>query len=105
MAARNSEAKEKMRQELRAIAKKNRQAFEGAFSEEINGLLGLSRDEVDAVTPDTTDLAAYAELIEVVKDASRRNLTQADLKRRIRGLGEVSVTLAKKVGPLAKLLS
>jgi hypothetical protein len=105
MADRKNEAKERLRRDLKAIALRNRQAFEGTFATEIEGLLGLSRAEIDAITPDGTDLAVYADLIEVVKDASRKNLSQADLKRRIRALGEVSVRIANKVGPLAKLLA
>jgi hypothetical protein len=105
MATRRNDAKEKMRLELKAIIKKNNEAFQGEFAEEIKGLLGLSRDEIDAITPDVTDLAVYAALIEVVKDASRKNVSQAELKARIRGLGNVAVEIAKKVGPLAKLLA
>jgi hypothetical protein len=101
----NSEAKEKMRRELQAIIRKNREAFQGEYADEINALLGLSRETVDAITPDSTDLAEYDRLIEVVKDASRKNLSQAELKVRIRELGDVAVQIAKKVAPLASLLS
>ena len=105
MPTRRNEAKEKMRLELKAIIKKNNEAFQGEFEDEIKGLLGLSREEIDAITPDVTDLATYATLIEVVKDASRKNLSQADLKARIRALGAVAVDIAKKVPRLAKLLA
>lgn len=104
MATRGSPAKEKMRLELKAIIEKNQEAFRGEFNEEIQGLLGLSRADIDAITPDVTDLETYAALIEVVKDASRHNLSQADLKAGIRNLGDLAVKIAKKVPSLAKLL-
>ena len=93
-----NEAREAMRRELRAFARKNREAFTGKYATEINALAGLSKEEIDAITPDGTDLAVYATLMDVVKDASRKNLRQADLKQRIRELGEVAVEIAKKVG-------
>lgn len=105
MATRRSDAKEKMRLELKAIIKKNHDAFQGEFAEEIDGLLGLSREEIDAITPDATDLATYATLIEVVKDASRKNVSQASLKARIRELGDVAIDIAKKVPTLARLFT
>jgi hypothetical protein len=94
-----------MRRELRAIIKKNRDVFEGKYAEEISGLLGLSREEIDAITPDATDLATYDLLIEVVKDASKKNLSQAELKARLKELGGVALDIAKKVGPLAGLFA
>jgi hypothetical protein len=105
MPARTSVAKEKMRRELRAIVRKNRIAFEGDYADEIDELLGLSREEINAITPDGTDLATYDQLIEVVKDASRKNLSQAQLKARVKELGEVAVAIARKVGTLAALLA
>lgn len=91
--------------ELREILRRNRDAFLGAYREEIDGLLGLSRQEIDAITPDATDLETYDALIEVVKDASRRNLAQAQLKARIQELGEVAVGIAGRVPRLAALFT
>jgi hypothetical protein len=85
--------------------KKNREAFEGKYADQLNGLLGLSRDEIDAITPGTTDLEIYDQLIAVVKEASRSNLTQAQLKSQIKALGETAVAIAKKVGSLAAILA
>jgi hypothetical protein len=99
-----STAKEKMRKELQAIIRKNRAAFEGEYGAQVQELLALSRDDIDAITPDGADLAVYDQLIEVVKGASRKNISQAQLRARIRELGDVAVTIAKRVGGLAKLL-
>jgi len=105
MAPRGNSAKEALRKQLQAIIRRNREAFEGTYADEIDGLLGLSRDEIDAITPDATDLAVYDQLIEVVKDASRKNLSQAELKRRVKALGAVAVEIARKAGPLAALFA
>jgi hypothetical protein len=98
-----SDATERLRADLRLIIRRNREAFEGEYGEQIKALLGLSRDQIDAITPDTTDLAVYDQLIEVVKDASRKNLSAAQLRGRIKALGTVAVAIAKQAGVLAAL--
>ena len=60
-------------QDLQETLIKSQAAFRGEYKDELNELLGLSRAEVDAILPGTTDLEAYDQLIEVVKYASRVN--------------------------------
>lgn len=91
------------RKKLQERAKANRLAFEGQYREEIEGLLGLSREELDQITPDTTDLETYDQLITVVKEASAANIAQAELKNRIMELGKIAVSIAKHVPKLAAL--
>lgn len=91
------------RKKLEERAKMNRLAFEGQYREEIEGLLGLSREELDRITPDKTDLEIYDQLITVVKEASAANIAQAELKTQIMELGEVAVSIAKRVSKLAVL--
>ena len=81
----------------------NREAFEGQYGEQLNGLLGLSKDEIDAVTPDNTDLLVYEQLITIVREASRVNVAQAQLKENIEHLGDVAIQIAKRVRSLAPL--
>ena len=94
---------EAYRKKLKERAKANRLAFEGQYREEIKELLGLSREELDQITPDTTDIETYDQLITVVKEASAANLAQAELKNHILELGEVAVSIAKRVPSLAAL--
>ena len=82
----------------------NRRAFEGQYKEELNGLMGLSKAEVDAVTPDGADLLAYDQLITVVKEATEANLAQAELKEQIEELGHIAIEIAQKVPALATIL-
>lgn len=96
---------ETFRRSLRSSLKKNREAFEGKYAEQLEGLLGLSREEIDAITPDVTDLQIYDQLITVVKEASRANVTQAQLRSQIIALGETAVVVAKKVVSLAAILA
>jgi hypothetical protein len=93
------------RKDLKNDLKAGREAFEGEFADELNELMGLSREEIDAITPDATDLQEYDRLIAVVKQASRHNLSQAQLADNIRALGDVAVRIAKKSGKLAALLA
>ena len=96
---------EEYRRRLRERLRRNREAFEGAYKDQLDGLSGLSREEVDRITPnDVTDLETYNELIEIVKEASASNLEQAELVTQIKELGEVAVNIAKRVPSLAALL-
>ena len=93
------------RKRLEERAKVNRQAFDGIYKDDIEGLLGLSREEIDRITPDTTDLETYDQLITVVKEASAANIAQAELKNRIMELGGIAVNIAKRIPKLSNLFS
>lgn len=90
----------RLKQQLKA----SREAFDGEYKDELAQLAGLSREEIDKITPGTTDLQKYDELIVLVKEASRVNLSQAALIERIKKLGSVAVSIAKKVPALAAAL-
>lgn len=96
---------EAYRRKLQERAQANRQAFEGLYRQEIEDLLGLSRQDLDSITPDTTDLQTYDQLITVVKEASASNITQAELKDRIVELGDVAVSICRRVPKLSALIS
>lgn len=89
--------------DLETTLERGREAFQGKYKDELNYLAGLSRAEIDALTPDTSDLQKYDELITVVKEASRVNLDQAQLKQQIEQLGGTAVQIAGKVPALARL--
>ncbi|MCW8826477.1 MAG: hypothetical protein OQK78_08640 [Gammaproteobacteria bacterium] len=84
---------------------KNREEFEGLYKSELNELMGLSKDEIELVTPGLTDMQIYDQLIIVVKEASRANIEQTQLVKSIQELGEVAVKIAKKVPGLATLFA
>ena len=79
-------------------------AFNGKYKDELNSLCGLSREEIDSITPDSEDLRVYASLTKVVENASRKNLSQAELIRDINGLGDVAVQIAKRTPFLSSLI-
>lgn len=79
-------------------------AFEGLYKAEIEALLGLSRDELERLAPDTTPIEAYDQLLGVVKVASATNVSQAALRDRIVALGGVAVRIAGQVPTLATIL-
>src|SRR5688572_26994196 len=91
------------KRDLKNDLKKGREAFEGEYADELNELMGLSQEEIDAIMPGAQDLQEYDRLIAVVRQASRHNLSQAQLKANIMALGEVAVTIAKKSTKLAAL--
>lgn len=81
-----------------------REAFEGKYALQIKELMGLSRNEIDAIAPDNSDLLIYEQLIAVVRQASKHNISQAELTKNIKALGEVAVVIAKKSAKLATLV-
>lgn len=97
------ETMEDFRKRIKKQLEENRKAFEGIYKDALNELLGLSKADIDKITPDTTDLEIYDGLIAVVKEASRINVSQAELKNRIEELGNIAIEIAKKVPSLAKL--
>jgi hypothetical protein len=96
--------REEFERRLREKMAENREAFEGQYADEINALMGLSREEIDLITPDVTDLEVYDQLLTVVKEASRVNMATAELKTRIEDLGSIAVEIAKKVPSFAAML-
>ncbi|MBW1963130.1 MAG: hypothetical protein JRJ04_16945 [Deltaproteobacteria bacterium] len=93
------------RKKLKERAEANRKAFNGIYKKEIEGLLGLSRQEIDKIPPGTTDLEVYDQLITVVKEASAANVSQAELRSRIMELGQVGMAIAKRIPGLLDLLT
>lgn len=78
-------------------------AFNGKYKDQLNELMGLSKSEIDSLTPDTTDMSTYSKLIKVVEQASKDNLSQADLITNIKSLGDLAIKIAKKVPALASM--
>lgn len=89
--------------DLKETLEHSAEAFKGRYKDELNKLAGFSREAIDAITPDTTDLQKYDELIVVVKAASAANIAQAELKNQIEKLGTIAVEIAKRVPTLAAL--
>jgi hypothetical protein len=90
---------------LQETLARGREAFKGKYQTALNELAGLSKAEINQIMPEITDLQKYDELITVVKEASRVNLAQAELKNNIEKLGDVAVKVAKLVPSLAGIFS
>ena len=67
--------------------------------------MGLSKEEIDNITLGTADIEKYAQLISVVKEASADNIDQAELKNRIKALGEVGYEIAKRIPAFIDILT
>jgi len=79
-------------------------AFSGSYKNQLHELLGLSKSEIAEATPgDITDMNTYSQLIDVVKQASKDNISQADLITNIKTLGKTAISIAKKVPTLADM--
>ena len=69
----------------------------------LEALSGLSTAELSAITPSVTAEADLQALIGVVETGTAKNLSNAELKHRIVGLGGAAVAIARKVKGLASL--
>jgi hypothetical protein len=85
--------------------KQNEAVFKGKYSEQLQELLGLTDGEIKEVCPGAQSAQDYDRLIAVVREASRSNLSQADLTNQIEALGANAVKIAKLVGGLAALFA
>jgi diacylglycerol kinase family enzyme len=90
--------------EMDRAADRAERALNGQFSEIYKQLRSLSPEEIDSITPDTTDQKEYERMIALVQEATERNLDQAQLVERIRGLGDIAINIARKVPTLAALV-
>ena len=96
--------REERRARLRRRFRQADESFMGLYKDQLNELLGLPREKIDELTPDSTDLLVYDKLIATVKEASAQNVKQGELIENIKELGELGIKIAKKVPKLATLL-
>ena len=104
MSPEGKNALEYMSNKYTKLAEEADKAFNGDYSEELNDLVGLSKEELESVIPDTQNKNTYKALIKIVEQASKENTKQADLINNIKELGEVAVNIAKKVPGLKNLI-
>lgn len=90
--------------EMNAAADRAEVALNGQFSSIYSELRKLSPAEIDDITPDTTDQIEYERLMALVVQATKQNLDNAQLVERVKKLGVVAVSIAKKVPTLAQFL-
>jgi t-SNARE complex subunit (syntaxin) len=91
------------RKKLKEKMKSNHEDFTSLYEKAIQRLKGLTDEEIEAITPDATGKEIYKQLITLVEEASKKNLSQAALKERINKLGDTAVRIAKKVPELVEL--
>lgn len=73
------------------------------YQEKLNSFKGLTEAQIDLLTPDTTSKDAYNKLTKLVDQATKTNMSQADLITNIKSLGDIAKKIAKKVPELASL--
>lgn len=80
---------------------RNKAALMGSYSKQLGDLLKLSDAQLSAIIPDVSKTETYNNLISVVKEASRANVAQADLVKKVSVLGQDALKIAKLVGLFA----
>lgn len=100
-----SDAGDRKRAFQRSVRKRFKEIdgeLRGRHKKHLDALLGISRAEIDAITPDTADMDTYHKLIAVVTEATRKNVAIADLRHTIGEMGSVAIDIAKKVPGLMR---
>ncbi|MFQ5674934.1 MAG: hypothetical protein ACE5G1_03485, partial [bacterium] len=77
------------------------EAFKAKYQAILTTMQGFSEEELQELTPTATDKEAYQQLIGVVQEATQKNLAIADLRSKIKALGETAVGIADKISGLA----
>lgn len=85
------------------LFKKADESFDGKYAEQLKALSGLTEDQIKSITPDTEAPEVVQKLIDVVQQASKENLEQADLIHKIKALGSTAVSIAKNITGLGNL--
>ncbi len=75
----------------------------GAYADAVQQLSDQANQAQAAGTIAPSDTQAYADLLKVVQEAASSNLSQAQLKSRILGLGDAAVRIAQSVSSLASI--
>lgn len=90
--------------EMDAAASRAERTLEGRFGTIYRELRRLSPEEIDEITPGTTDQKEYERLIALVQQATDQNIDQAQLVERISEMGDVAKKIARRVTSLASLV-
>jgi len=80
-------------------------SFTGAYQKELHDLHGISNEDIKAISGELDGLRTYSVLIKVVEQASKDNLTQAQLGEHIKELGSLAIKIAGKIPGLVSIVS
>ncbi|MQM40350.1 hypothetical protein KBTX_04399 [wastewater metagenome] len=90
--------------EMDRAADRAERTLDGRFGDIYRELRALTPEQIDGITPDTTDQREYERLMALVQEASERNMEQGELINRIRELGTVAKQIAQQVSGLRGLV-
>lgn len=90
--------------EMDAAANRAQRTLDGRFGSIYRELRGLSPEEINDITPDTTDQKEYERIMALVQQATDQNMDQAQLVERIREMGDVAKKIARKVTSLSTVV-
>ncbi|WP_163140506.1 hypothetical protein, partial [Arhodomonas sp. KWT] len=90
--------------EMDRAADRAERTLDGRFGGIYRELRALTPEQIDGITPDTTDQREYERLMALVQEASERNMEQGELINRIRELGTVAKQIAQQVSGLRGLV-
>lgn len=86
-----------MNRRLKRLFEEADRAFDGKYAKELEELNGLSGSELEEILPDTASLKTYNVLIKLVEEASKENMSKAELIDQIKQTGDIGVSIAKRI--------
>ena len=98
----NETDRERIRREMQEAAGRARVGADELLKEELTALRNAMTTDLEALRPQVTDKETYDQLIAVVKEATQRNESIAQLESRIKNLGTAAVKTFKEVAALIK---
>ncbi len=79
--------------------------FKDKYIDALSKLKGLTEEELKDILPTATDKEIYENIIELVQEATERNMAIGELRQRIERLGESAITIVKKLPVLKDILN
>lgn len=90
------------RDRFKKLFDKAEESFDKKFGSEINSITDLSELDLDKATPNLEDRELLKKIQLTVKDATQKNLSQAEVIENIKKIGDKAVDLVKKNFPKIK---
>ena len=84
-------------QKWKEILENAKEKTDHEFASEASSLIHLTDEEIKEITPEPLDREKFAELMTIVKDATKSNKEKAAAIRSINGLAEIAVSLLLRV--------
>lgn len=100
--AEKEEFRKQMEEEMQAASEKAKNETDELLEPELKALKNATSTDLEALRPKVSNSEAYDKLIKVVKEATQKNESLAQLKANIQALGSEVLNVSKEMVDLLK---